>query len=61
MGKSAYNFGKTSKEKARQQKQMAKTSKRMIARQYKANFKLNTPNEKSDAAEPDSVDDTAKA
>jgi hypothetical protein len=36
MGKSMYNFGKQTKEKARQQKQMDKASKRLMAKQNKA-------------------------
>ena len=52
MGKPLYNFGKTAKEKARQQKQMDKASKRRIAKQSKANIiKLSTPNEDSATAE----------
>jgi hypothetical protein len=33
MGKSMYNFGKQGKEKARQQKQMDKAAKRIMAKQ----------------------------
>lgn len=39
MGKSMYNFGKNAKEKARQQKQMEKASRRLVAKQNKANIK----------------------
>lgn len=35
MGKSMYNFAKNAKEKARQQKQMDKASKRLLAKQQK--------------------------
>jgi len=52
MGKSMYNFGKRAKEKARQQKQMEKVSKRIMAKQQKANMKAGTPNAGSDMAEP---------
>jgi hypothetical protein len=52
MGKSMYDFGKQGKEKARQQKQIDKASKRRIAKQQKANIKTNTPNAGSDMAEP---------
>jgi hypothetical protein len=52
MGKSMYNFGKQGKEKARQQKQMDKAAKRIMAKQQKANIKTNTPNADSDMAEP---------
>lgn len=47
MGKPMYNFGKTAKEKARQQKQMDKASKRRITKQSKDNIKSGTPNEDS--------------
>ena len=39
MGKSMYDFGKRAKEKARQQKQMDKASKRIMAKQQKADIK----------------------
>jgi hypothetical protein len=52
MGKSMYNFGKRAKEKARQQKQMEKVSKRIMAKQQKANMKAGIPNAGSDIAEP---------
>ena len=52
MGKSMYNFGKRAKEKARQQKQMEKVSKRILAKQQKANMKAGIPNAGSDVAEP---------
>ncbi len=51
MGKPMYNFGKTAKEKARQQKQMDKASKRRIAKQSKDNIKSSTPSEDSVIAE----------
>ena len=60
MGKSMYNFGKNAKEKARQQKQMDKDSKRLIAKQNKANIKSSTPNEDSDTVESSRVADIAK-
>jgi hypothetical protein len=52
MGKSMYNFGKQGKEKARQQKQMDKAAKRMMAKQQKANVKIGTPNTNAVIAEP---------
>jgi hypothetical protein len=52
MGRSMYDFGKQVKEKARQQKQMDKASKRIMAKQQKADIIANTPNADSDAAEP---------
>jgi hypothetical protein len=50
MGKSMYNFGKQGKEKARQQKQMDKAAKLIMAKRQKANLKTSTPNEDSDMA-----------
>jgi hypothetical protein len=44
MGKSMYNFGKQGKEKARQQKQMDKAAKRIMAKQQKANVTTGTTN-----------------
>jgi hypothetical protein len=52
MGKSMFNFGKQGKEKARQQKQMDKAAKRLMAKQQKANLKAGTPNGDSTTAEP---------
>ena len=52
MGKSMFNFGKQGKEKARQQKQMDKAAKRLMAKQQKANMKAGTPNGESTIAEP---------
>ncbi len=52
MGKSMYDFGKQGKEKARQRKQIDKASKRIMAKQQKANIKMRTPNAGADIAEP---------
>jgi hypothetical protein len=60
MGKSMYNFGKQTKEKARQQKQIEKASKRLMAKQQKDNMKTNTPNTVSDIAEPGLVEEIVK-
>ncbi len=60
MGKSMYNFGKQSKEKARQQKQIEKASKRIMAKQQKDNMKMNTPNAVSEIAEPELVEEIDK-
>jgi hypothetical protein len=57
MGKSMYNFGKQTKEKARQQKQIDKASKRIMAKQQKANIKTSTPNRDPDIAEPGLVEE----
>jgi hypothetical protein len=61
MGKSMYNFGKQVKEKARQQKQMDKASKRRMAKQQKANIKTHTPNTGSDIAEPGLMEEIVKS
>jgi len=61
MGRSMYNFGKQTKEKARQQKQMDKASKRLIAKQQKANIETGTPNADSDIDEPRLAEDSAKS
>lgn len=53
-----YNFGKQGKEKARQQKQMDKAAKRIMAKQQKANLKTGTPNADSDIAEPGLVEES---
>jgi hypothetical protein len=52
MGKSMYNFGKMGKEKARQQKQMDKAAKRIMAKQQKADSKAGTPDVDEAIAEP---------
>ena len=44
MGKSMYNIGNQDKERARQQKQIDKASKRMLARQKKVHIKTSPPN-----------------
>ena len=61
MGKSMYNFGKQTKEKARQKKQMDKAAKRIMAKQQKANLKTDTPNADSDIAEPEAVEEAVKS
>ena len=60
MGKSMFNFGKQGKEKARQQKQMDKAAKRMMAKQQKANLKMGTPNADSAIAEPELAEGVVK-
>jgi hypothetical protein len=55
MGK-AYNFGKREREKARQQKQMDKTAKRIMTKQQKADLKAGIPNAESAIAEPESME-----
>ena len=61
MGKSMYDFGKRAKEKARQQKQIDKTSKRIMAKQQKDNIKTNLPNRGPDMAEPGLVEEIIKS
>ena len=61
MAKSMYNFGKHAREKARQQKQMEKAEKRMMAKQQKANMKTDAPNEDSNTAEPEPAEVTTKS
>ncbi len=51
MGKSMYNFGKNTKEKARQLKQMEKAAKRLTAKQNKANIEPTTPGQGLDTME----------
>ncbi|MEN6318640.1 MAG: hypothetical protein ABFD82_07790 [Syntrophaceae bacterium] len=52
MGKSMYDFGNQGKEKARQQKQIDRASKRRMAKQQKVNIKARTPNAGADIVEP---------
>jgi hypothetical protein len=61
MGKAMYNFGKQGKEKARQQKQMDKAAKRIMAKQQKADLKTGTPNTDSDMAERGLVEKSTAA
>ncbi len=56
-----YNFGKQTKEKARQQKQLDKASKRLLAKQQKAATKTDDPNAGSDMAEPGLVEEIVKS
>jgi len=60
MGKSMYDFGKQLKEKARQQKQMDKASKRIMAKQQKDNIKTHTSDEGSDIPEPEPMEEIVK-
>ena len=52
MGKPMYNFGKNSKEKARQLKQTEKTAMRWAAKKQKADM-ANIANKKSEIAGPE--------
>ena len=58
MGK-AYNFGKREREKARQQKQMDKTAKRVMAKQQKADLNAGIPNADPAIAEPGPMEDNS--
>jgi hypothetical protein len=60
MGKSMFDFGNQGKERARQQKQMAKASKRLIAKQQKANIEAGTPNANTALIEPSSTEEIVK-
>lgn len=60
MGKPVYKFSKNVKEKARQQKQIEKASKRLIAKQRKADIESGDPNENSDTVESSQMADIAK-
>lgn len=60
MGKPVYKFSKNVKEKARQQKQIEKASKRLIAKQRKADIESGNPNEDSDTVESSQMADIAK-
>ena len=61
MGKSMYDFGKQVKEKARQQKQIDKASKRIMAKQQKGDIKTRTPNAGSDITEPGLEEEIVKS
>ena len=56
MGKSMYNFGNPGKEKARQQKQMDRAARRMVAKQQKADLKPVIANGDPKTAERESVE-----
>jgi len=60
MGKSMFNFGKQGKERARQQKQMDKATKRLMVKQQKADLKAGTPNAGSAIAEPNTAEDVIR-
>ena len=61
MGKSRYSNGTQVKERARQQKQIDKASKRILARQKKAYIKTSPPNADSDIAEPVLAEDIVES
>lgn len=58
MGKSMFNYGKQGKEKARQQKQMDKAAKRVLAKQQKENIKIGASNPGPETAEPERVEES---
>ncbi len=57
MGKSMYNYGNQIRENARQQKQMDKASKRLMAKRSKIDIRSNTAKEDTNIAEPSRVKD----
>jgi hypothetical protein len=57
MGKSMYKFGKQTKEKARQQKQIEKASKRLAAKQQKVHGEPSIDSAVLPANEPGLTDD----
>ena len=61
MGRSMYSFGKQTKEKARQQKQMEKASKRLAAKQQKTNAEAGTPDVDLETAEPGLAEDSGES
>jgi hypothetical protein len=61
MGKPMYGCGTQVKERARQQKQIGKASKRILARQKKAYIKTSPPNADSDIAEPIFAEDIIRS
>ena len=61
MGKSMYNYWQPEKERARQQKQIDKASKRILARQKKVHIKTSPPNAVLDTAEPILAQDIVKS
>ena len=57
-----YDFGKQQlKEKKRQQRQIDKASKRIMAKQQKAHIKTHPLNASSDIAEPELVEEIVKS
>jgi len=60
MGRSMFDFGNQGKERARQRKQMAKASKRLIAKQQKANIQAGTPNAGTAIIETGPVEEIVK-
>lgn len=61
MGKSMYDIGNRNKERARQQKQIDKASKRILARQKKGQIKASPPNAELAIAEPIPAEDIVKS
>lgn len=61
MGKPMYNFGKRTKEREKQQKQMDKAAKRMMAKQQKARLKTVNPHAVSGTEEPGLAEEIVKS
>lgn len=55
-----FDYGKQGKERARQQKQMDKAAKRIMAKQRMANLKTSTPNADTAITEPKSTEGVVK-
>lgn len=61
MGKSMYDYGTRTKERERQQKQIDKASKRIMAKQKEnADLKTHTPNENLEISEPGLAEEIVK-
>lgn len=58
MARTSYNFEKKAKEKARQQKQLEKASKRLLARQQTTDAAAGAPADPSGAEESESTEET---
>ncbi|HET57471.1 MAG TPA: hypothetical protein ENN35_03405 [Deltaproteobacteria bacterium] len=58
--KSVYNFNKRNKEKARQQKQMEKAAKRLLAKQNKTRQEPETLDGEPDNSNPAAPEETGK-
>jgi len=57
MGRSMYDYGKQTKERARQQKQLDKAAKRLLAKQQKAHLKAGAPKADSETAAPEPAEE----
>lgn len=60
MGRSMYDYGKQTKERARQQKQLDKAAKRLLAKQQKAHLKAGAPTD-SETAVPEPAEEIVQS